>query len=453
MDKYIRQRVRFSGIISILLLIADASLIIRIGIVKPYTLQLFEFFILLCLLLSCISWAMFGIDSYTKSLYKKYGKIFLLVSLFLIVGTISASLLYGITQQDSISLIKDFFYLFTVFLGLVFHVQYAGNKKFRDQAYWLMSLPLVFAIFLVIPSTAGRLGLLGNSDTLVALHNNQSVFAIYLLIPLAFFSIKTIYEKKYGFKMLSWLAGIFSFSLILWTGSRGAWLASCILFLSIAMFNSYENILFAQKIKRFVVLGFCIIISITASFFILPHSVKVMALDRVFPSVTNYHPDPETLNATKISLNTIFSKPTNILSDNSSGTPVFLTSPAYQDRQHIWPKALNILIHHPEGLGPEYAAMSAGIIGPDGHWIPSHNTFLQIALSGGVLLLALMLYLLWIVSKKLYQTAHDPEKVLLFSLWISTLFALLFNDHFLALPWVWIIAGIILAKTKSRETA
>lgn len=434
--------------IKFFVLLADASLIIRIGIIKPYTLQPFEFFILVATVLFIILWYKEGISDRAYKYLKFYGKIFLITIILFLIGTILGYIKYGMNAEIALNLIKDLFYLSTIFLGLIFHIYYGNEKTFRKKALLLMSLPVLFSIFLVMPKIAEKISILGNGNSFIGLQENITVVGFYLLIPFSLFTFSTLKEIRKLRKYVYWILAILSFSLILWTGSRAAWLAVLgILFVYLYMYTKHIVPL-TSRILRIFIIGCCLIASASLSFLLLPHSVKVMSLDRVFPHLTNFNPSPVILVQTKITFPAL-TKPTIIPKETASNTKIVDSKwPAYQSRQSLWPQAFSLLMYHPFGLGPEYGSMSKKILDPAGKWTRSHNTFLQAGLSGGFMFLILIIICIYWIFKKLYIIPNSNERNLLFGLWVGFLIILSLGDYLFTIPWVWIIAGLILGKSE-----
>ncbi|MES2315495.1 MAG: hypothetical protein V4486_02035 [Patescibacteria group bacterium] len=189
-----------------------------------------------------------------------------------------------------------------------------------------------------------------------------------------------------------------------------------------------------KKLLFFIVIA---LFGMGIAFVILPHNAKVMVLDRVFPAVIPSAPDPRRLDEIKLK---------DAIKIAIVESPSIL---AHQNRQNMWPRALMLSIRNPLGLGPEYATTTNAIMEADGRSAAAHNSFLQAALSGGWLLLLLFICIIFFVSKFLYREEKTEENILLASLWLGLLVGICFNDYLFYLPWVWIVAGIIIGKKEA----
>lgn len=420
-----------------LTLLAIASLFIRIGIWKPYTLQPYECFIIVSFILLCAH-TIITKDSYFTTLLRRYFFPFAIVCATLIIGTVVALFFFQFSKESWGAVIKQFFSFFTVILGFLTALYHGQQVTFRKYALIAFCLPVLFSLFLPFLNLANSLNILGDGFVLTGFSGNSSILGFYLLIPLSIFSNSFLFEQNTSKKILFTVLFILTFSLILWTGSRGSWLASTALI-------AFQILRFTKKVSKIIIYSMGVVLVAIVSFLILPHPVKIMSLDRIFPQVTNYNPHPEVLKKTQLNLDT-FSKKTT---DATSPTPASIIP--YQERGDLWPQALKSIIKYPLGLGPEYSRISNTIIGPSGNWILAHNTFLQAALSGGIILLIISFYFAYYILRQTVTISNKKERILYTSIWISFLLSIIFNDFLFSIPWVWIMAALIIASKANHK--
>lgn len=424
-------------------LFASASLIVRRGVIKPYTIQPFELSIIIGFILLLVYTYFYRTDNYFEILFKKYGLFFLLIIIFISIGTIIGLTIYEINNENIIPIIKDFFLISTIFSAFFLNAYYGRSESFRKISLYCMCGISILSFFLFTPSLIDKFKILGNNNSLLGFHSNQNILATLILIPIAIYSQKIFSKKKWQFKIISWALFVLSLSLIIWTGSRGGWIAvaALIMFFIWSYSNANSSL---NRFKKVIAMTLFVIFSLSISFTILPREVRIMAMDRIFPNITDSDPNPEKIKT--ITISTAIQKA--LFKSDSS---ISLTNVPYQNRQNIWPNAIKLFIKYPFGLGPEYARLSKALTEPDGRWVPAHNTILEIMLSGGIMLLIIVAFGFLYITKILISFTNNNERILLSGLWIGLFVSLLFNDFFFTLPWLWIITGIIIGKNEQQN--
>lgn len=419
-------------------LLADMSLVFRRGFIKPYTLQPFECLVLIAAVFFALGMLIAPKDQRPKFHLKMYSLPFLIAGIFITIGTLSAFTLFPVTREVVLSTIKDVFLLCCIFIAFILHLYFGRNADFRKRVLYSLCFSLALFVFLPFPSLANQMNLIGNGNSLVGLHTNQNDFSSLLLIPFSCLLILTLQEKVASKKIRYYIPLILCSALLLWTGSRGSWVASIIIVMLMGTVHVYRT--YKTALIRATKLGILIatsVVTLLASYLILPHPTKIMILDRFFPSITGGMINPAVLKTTTL-------RDALARSKQSQG------SIPYQNRQNIWPQALELLKNNPAGLGLEYARSSQALHESDGRWTLSHNTLLQAALVGGIPLLLCALFGIAYITSILIPLAKDAEGLLYASVFAGLLITMQFNDYLIALPWFWIIIAMIVAKKEQQ---
>jgi hypothetical protein len=217
---------------------------------------------------------------------------------------------------------------------------------------------------------------------------------------------------------------------------RTAWGATIIVTIITAFFFAYKGerrktSKIEYLIRFFLVSVFVVIIA----FFSIPKGAQILALDRIFPQITNYNP-----NATE-SMNMTFREALKKIANNP--TPSF----PYQERGNIWRQSLELSLKHPfVGLGIDYYDSSKPIIQGTDQVTMAHNIFFQIILTGGIGLLSIFLFVLWKIFSMLKNQTKDINWLRITAMICAIFIFSLFGDLFFGIPWLWIIAGLVIAQ-------
>jgi len=418
----------------ILVLIGIGTLFFRRGIIKPYSVQPFEFFIILAALTLLIFFIIHKEKIGELKSLSEWAKIFLTIVLFGVAGSINAYRIYGIDENIIKGTEINLFYIFISSLSFLLTYFFAKKEIFKKYISIALLSPLIFSPFLLLPSTADALNLVSGKTHFQGLTTNPSEFALLCLLALV--SLFTFFIEIKGLikKIILWISITSIISLIIWTGSRTAWLLIGISVLFFAIYSSKNRIGLKAKIKHFSLFILCSITTVALAFAILPHRGKIMMMDRVFPQITNYNPAFFKLD--QISTKDVFYK---------------IKIPAikipYQERASLWSQAINLSIKHPFlGLGFDYNNSSQQIT-QNGKPTSAHNTLLQSVLIGGIGLLLLFLLIIFKGIKRLYKNKEkDQQWVILVLFGIVLISFFMVGDFLFALPWMWIPMALIFAK-------
>lgn len=364
----------------------------------------------------------------TLKLHSDWIKIFFLIFIFSAIGTINGHLIYGLEGEVLIRTIGNFIYFFINASAFFLIIHYSRqDDKFKNYTLLSFYSPLIFTPFIFMPRIAEQLTLASEGIHFYGLHKNPTTFAFLAFYTLILLITVYLASNQRYKKILYWIGCIAIFSLIIWTGSRAAWLAAFIalIWITAYLYQKYKN----RAAWFFIIAA----ISAFISFLILPHEAKIMALDRIYPQISDYFPAPLKLEqkSFKTALNQIAENP--------------LPSFPYQSREIIWPQALNLFIKNPFGLGPEYFRLAKSIKQAD-TITHSHNTILQAGLTGGIGLLIVYLFMIWKIIHKLMSQNKDYEWLALSTIMLGSLIFSLIGELLFIIPWIWIGMALVIAK-------
>jgi hypothetical protein len=437
-----------------LIILATASLFFRRGIIKPYTLQPFEILILLATVVTLISIILYG---FTKERQKKlivWLKIYPLLLFFLLLGSINSCLNYSVNYTIINAILVDWFFIITQFLGFLLIIYYGSDIVFRKNLLYTFLVPLIFAPFILSYKWASKLTLLESGNYFWGLHQNYVIFGSLCFVTFVYLIVHLIYTKTKFIKLGYWLLATIMLSIIIWTGARSVWLALTLAIITIIFFSLAQ--LELKKIKYFIFAILLTFFTLFISFIILPTHAQIAVLIRIFPQITNYDTRPATLK--QVSLPNAISKVTQNL------TP----SIPYQNRESQIPQAISLFNKNFLGLGTQYHRASQAIIeqpkiGAERYTITGvHNSFLQVAISGGIGALIIYCWLIYQLIIASWRTKIKNQEWLILTSANLGLFVIAFFHGILRdLPWAWIIMALTfslptltdVAKSQSYKTA
>lgn len=418
-------------------LLSVVSLVWRQGSIYTGSVKISELlvFFTLAFILSCILFSKENV-SFLKVLVKKYIPYFFLIFFFAFIGNIFSSFEFSGIAFYKVNIILDYLRMFFVFLFffLTLYVIIKSPEIIKHILIGIAISPLIFwlAIFPKFQS------FFLNSGRLRGAENDANYFATWIVLGII---ISLFFAFFYNNQKIRWpwiINLFFVFPLLLWTGSRGAWVS---VFLSISLlfflyFFKREN--FLVFVKRCLLVISIFIFSAFFTFYILPHESRVMLLYRtVYPLINNSAFSREVENQN------------SFLSLNSKEMKFEPKLFAFgQDRQDLWVSALYGFITHPTGYGFSYSNWKplAVLIGDIKQG--SHNLFLEIGLTfgwGG--LIVFLLFYMSIIKKSfglIRKHKEFPYGIVLFVLLSSLFISSLFLDT-ITLRWMWFIFGAIVS--------
>lgn len=417
----------------ILVVFGIISISFRERLIKPYTLQPFEFSILLAALIIFILLIHQGKKIKGVNPFLFWVGIFVVMTFLGVLGSINAYRIYGFNNQILKDIIVDLFYIIASAFSFLLVYILAENIDFRKYIFISFLIPLLYGPFIFIPSVADKLGLLGNGIYFKGFMSNPSDFSMLSLFCLA--SLFMFFTKTNGLikKLILWSFILLMISIIIWTGSRAAWFSVGTFIILYGILHAKKGVVLTARIKQFFLFVFCAAITIILSFAMLPHRAKIMSLDRIFPRITNYNPTPARFDSIRLS---------------SAINRISKIEIPYQSRQFLWPEAIALSLQHPFlGLGFEYSAVSKQIL-QNNRPIPAHNTILQSFLVGGAGLLIIYLLIAWKCIKAIKELRVDVNDEWIFLVASSTVLTVfsLSGDYLFSLPWIWIPISLLLTK-------
>ncbi len=264
---------------------------------------------------------------------------------------------------------------------------------------------------------------------------DPNYYATLELLPAFIFAWKAftdLYKKKRLLSIISFLLFSLSIGSIMWSGSRGSVAGLLVGMATVIGFGMWKKISY----KKLGVLVCLLITGLLLGYVLLPRTGQQNITSRV-GAITQAQPPLEN-----------GAKPSGIL---HIPAPLQEIS-AQQGRQVIWENALVQIINNPLGYGTDYGNVTDIQGGNNDHHRVAHNTFLQILLTGGVVLLVTLTVGTLALARKI-MAARAPFGVIYFlsAALISIMAAGFFLDSLWS-RWVWIIIGLLLLLAEHKDT-
>lgn len=436
-------------LVSCLFILAVFSLVWRQGNIMIGIPKIFELLILLIIgLVLCRLVFSRNFPSIIKNFYlslKPY--IFLLTTLLILIfiGHLNSIFSYPAWNLYLLNTLVEYARIIFVFLFFFLTIYLVrenpdikkpilGAVALSPLLLWLALVPAWESLFL----DGGRLR--GTA-------NDPNYLASWIILGILISSVFFLWEKK----RMKWLGLVNLFliaPLLLWTGSRGAWLSAGLSGIFITFWYLYQNFSWNRGCNILIV-GVAVFLSLILSFSILPQKSKMMILYRgVAPFLGATIMDEVINNFNRYPLITI-AKNINVFQVQFNKDYFDFG----QNRQDLLMAGSRLLIHSPLGLGPAYYNWSpVGII--DGRKQGSHNLWLEVGLSAGWAGLATWLVFLGFVGKNawfLFKQDDFVDIILAVSL-ISILILSVFLDIF-TLRWLWLLMAMIVAVSFSKKNS
>lgn len=324
---------------------------------------------------------------------------------------------------------------------LIFMLVIIYIRKYPDLfKYFFFALlsPVIYTPFLFSPDLSLNYGIAMDDGRFYGLMNNPSTVSKLILISLLFsFSLFLFEQKNKLLKACFFIISTGLMSLIFWSGTRSAILATVIGFLIIVFlyikYNfSKKNVLFSLSL---------IFLIFFIGFTITPNLSKKIIINRTLTQNTNA---VSALELEKISIKEVINRTIETKSNGITET-----------RLTIWPYFIKEIIKNPLGVGPAYYTHTFIRVGPNNDLAGAHNSFIEIMLYGGLIAISSFLFLLITAIKNLIisikNTADRTMPATLLGALIALTIALSFDDHF-RLYWFWILLALsINYKYNSQE--
>ena len=436
---------KFQGLTKFFILAAIVTLFLRRDIVlliKPFEiLMLFGF---LFFVLSFI-FKEEGLDKLKQFFfqYLSWIKIFALAFIFIIIGTLNGIYLYweNIDQEILIRILGGFAYFGINTLTFFLILYYGKEQKFTKNLLLAFYSSLIFIPFSFLPRLAEKFSLINEGLYFYGLHKNPTTFAFFLFFSLVLIIIAYIKTAELLKKFFYWLMATLILTLMIWSGSRSGWLVAFITMIWVSFYLyrfHYDNWAIVNKIKKVVFFIIAANSALFIAFSILPHYAKIMALDRIYPQISNNF--PSIYKFEQISFKNALTKISN--------NPV-PTLP-YQSRESLWPQSAQLFLKNPLGLGVEYFRYIKSI-NQGGYVTHSHNTLLQAGLTGGIGLLLVYIFIHYKIIKIFWILKKDNEWLMLSTMIIGVFIFSLIGEFLYIVPWPWVIISLVAAKEKTKN--
>lgn len=370
-----------------------------------------------------------------KKIIKKYG-----IWIFIFFLFVSINIFFYLINYEVYKLYPSFLVdLFRVIIAIMVAITIILHLGLNKTAHkWLMIAfftPLILSPLIFFRDIDKIIKMFSpeffSNYSIQALQYNPTSLATWLVITFSFslsFLFNKIKEKKTFHIFILSLTTIFTTSLIWWTNSRGALLASIIIFLILG-FLFYKN----KKIKLILIPIYLFIIY-SISLLILPPQAKTSIFIRYYPQ---YRQEV-------VESNFIYNIVEEIEKEKHLSVPNLTNA---QDRQNFWPKHIVYLINHPFGIyGPKFFSFSNIDTLHDGE----HNTIMTAGKWGGwvsmTIITLFLFYIFKIITISIKKYSDNPY-LLGLSMSYFGIFLLAMLNSFINLKTFWIIPAMIIAFT------
>jgi len=445
-----------------LTLAAIASLFFRRGIFHPFIVQPFEILILLASIFGVISIIKNGIDEETKKELGYWGKWFLLFFVLMGIGFIYSLIFYKMDYQILVNLLKNYFILLCDFLTFFLILYHKNSVNFFKKSLVSFLGPLVFAPAVFFPVLILFVSITeGFGSLFLGFHTSRTDFGNFLIIPSSiliayFFRSQNVFRKT-----AAWIGLVILIALVLWTGAGNAYLGIFLvsLFIFFLMIREKKNFLWVGK--SFLLL----FLAVVSAYLILPERAQNTPIFKMFPKLS-YLANIKASDAHYEDFLKSGITPATFMPELGSYTPVksiknkdllkmvsknFHPEIDLSDRKYIWSQSILILAKNPLGLSPAYEYIIKIKVLPDSDTVGgSHNTFLQIGLSGGWISLILFFLFIYKIFKLLGDSKNDDWEWLAIAGASFGIFTTLFLDTRMLNPWVWVIISLAVAYSYTR---
>lgn len=363
-----------------------------------------------------------------KEIYARFRGILLFLAVFLIALSIPMILRWSGNipqwEQSAVLMLRIIGAMLMFLLTVVYGTSYPAFSR------WLIALfliPIAIAPVLVIAPQIFRDPFLVNEGRFAGWAGTPMGLGMFMLFPVVWLT-SLLYVRGSRWKPILFLFLVVTLAALIGSGSRGAWLGALIAL--IALFALQRRAGKTASIPLTVAMLFA---AALLAFSILPCRAKLGILARVerIASVSFYSVWGEGEAECREAFSGYARTVTSAGSRFSAGA----------DRIALWSQALHYFAADPSGYGPAYFRM-IDLTYADIHGMSAHNIFLAAALSGGMLLLGLMLYFYYWIGRRIRgsrpATWHEAA---VYSAFIGQLIQLQFIDG-LDIRFFWILAAV-----------
>jgi hypothetical protein len=320
------------------------------------------------------------------------------------------------------------------FIGFFLAIAFAfHNQRFAKLLILAFLANIVLVVFLFFPTIdILRLLLVVSpvSYTFLGFQNSTIALGASVVITLVFLFAIYQYAKRGFYAAFLFFMCCLMAAILLWSGSRAAWLAAAVAMVAVVAFRTPKDP--KQMARGLFAMGIMFLIAFTLASPIIRNT----ALTRLFPRLDLQ------ITVDKFLLRQLPTR--EFVNTNDLVFDVNFEA----DRGGIWKFYGLYAIGHPLGMGPVYYVAS-----PFGPTMSAHDTWLQLAMSGGILALILAAILLAHLGSRLFRAARgqpDLWNVALFAVFCGVIITMTFIDS-LDFRWVWTLFGLMLAWNLSEK--
>jgi hypothetical protein len=324
------------------------------------------------------------------------------------------------------------------FIGLLLTLAFSfRDRRFAKLIFFAFFANVVLIPFLFMPIILIVKWLLVVSPvgyTFLGFQNSTIMLGFSIVITLTFMFAAYKFQENIGPKVLLFIACFLLVGLLFWTGSRAAWLAALVSLGAMVSITSWRNV------KR-MLMGLAEIVALFAiGFTILSPLIRNTAIVRVFPHLNL---------PTRVDSFLFFQLPTHqfIKTDKLIFDVGFRA-----DRGLGWRIYSVNFLKNPLGVGPAYSAVF-GVKNSYAQHVNAHDLWLQIAVSGGIGALALLIFLLYKLGGELstmVRRRRDQFTVGLAGAFCGALIEATFIDS-LEIRWLWVLLGLAFIWTYNEK--
>lgn len=445
-----------------LLLIALVAMLFRIGnFATTYIPKPFELFVILLVLLTAIDALK---NNKIKEFFLSIPKNIRIALFFMASSTLLGwiiSVARGIPSTFNMILeFGSFCFSLSIFLLILLYTR--NDTHYINKYFYALLAPLIYIIYVAFPDMAYQFNS-AIGGHFIGFTTNPNIVSKIMLIPIIFFSAKSLFELNNKLKLIFALIASSMVALLFWTASRGAIFSMILGIIFVWLILSCYN--FSWK-KLF--LNGVVIFSILAMGFIFtPHDGKRIISSRIlnleYDKIVHFKTEnlaEEVKNIKEIKKAEIKSikktekagsieKIERINTKITSSFKDFRERLFRETRFRIWSFYLNKIIRNPLGFGPN-THMESYILLEDGRYDNTgpHNTYFQIWLWGGLLGLFSFIYVLFSAFNNLkikLQTNFNLETLAIMAALFALSIAIMFDDS-LSLYHFWVLMALALRK-------
>lgn len=444
-----------------LIFVAILSLLFRVGnFATSYLPKPFEIIVILICFLTILDVIK---NKKIKEFFYSVPKNIRIALIYLVSSILigwGVSVLGGVPVSFSMILeFGTFIFSLSIFILIIFYTR--NDKSFIKKYFYALLVPVVYTVFVMLPDVAYELKLALGTH-FVGFTTNPNIVSKILLIPIFFFTAKTLYEEKSKWVKLGYLIlSSLLVSLLFWTSSRGAILSLLLGMIFIGLVFSLNNYNWKKLFKSIIIIFLICLIGFTVT----PRGVKEVVVTRISNTeiIQPISSNVGNVNKNKI-INNVFTKITGgekekvgvTAEDETKEEPILIKFNGTDDlRLQIWSFYLEYILWNPLGVGPN-THMDFHIVDFYGDVVNSgpHSSYLQIWFWGGLLGLSSFIYLLFIAFKNIKTNLKLNFSIMTLSLatiFLSLCVSILFDDSF-TFPWFWVILALsLIYKNESKN--